>query len=33
MVGIIYAKDLLPITSEWDKLRAKDIMHKPIFIP
>jgi len=33
IVGIAYAKDLLPITDKWDTLKVKDIMHPPIFVP
>lgn len=33
IVGIAYAKDLLSISDKWDKLKVKDIMHPPIFVP
>ena len=33
MVGIAYAKDLLPISIKWDELHVQDIMHTPIFVP
>ena len=33
IVGVAYAKDLLPIADKWEKLKAKDIMHPPIFVP
>ncbi|MBC7189977.1 HlyC/CorC family transporter [Candidatus Aerophobetes bacterium] len=33
IVGIAYAKDLLTITDKWEKLKVKDIIHPPIFVP
>jgi len=33
IVGIAYAKDLLSISDKWEKLKVKDIMHPPIFVP
>ena len=33
IVGVAYAKDLLPISDKWDRLKVKDIMHSPIFVP
>lgn len=33
IVGIAYAKDLLSINKEWSKLKVKDIIHPPIFVP
>jgi len=33
VVGIAYAKDLLKIPHLWEKMKVKDIMHSPIFVP
>jgi len=33
IVGIAYAKDLLRIPHLWGKMKVKDIMHSPIFVP
>ena len=33
IVGIAYIKDLLSIPDKWDKLKVKDIMHPPVFVP
>jgi len=33
IVGVAYAKDLLPIADKWDQLKVKDIIHPPIFVP
>jgi len=33
IVGVAYAKDLLSITDKWDRLKVKDIIHPPIFVP
>ncbi|MCD6318429.1 HlyC/CorC family transporter [Candidatus Aerophobetes bacterium] len=33
VVGIAYAKDLLKIPHLWEKMKVKDIMHPPIFVP
>lgn len=33
IVGVVHAKDLLPITEKWDKLKATDIIHPPVFVP
>lgn len=33
IVGIAYIKDLLSISDKWDKLKVKDIMHPPVFVP
>lgn len=33
IVGVTYAKDLLPIAEKWDRMKVKDITHPPIFVP
>ncbi len=33
IMGIAYAKDLLRVPHCWEKMKVKDIMHSPIFVP